>query len=72
MDPVAFRKIHEGLPEWIEGNIATGCLVAADLNVVLATEDGHLFASVNAGSTWNELPRLPKANCLALIAQTPA
>ncbi len=47
-----FERCTEGLPEWFDGNIDTGCLAASDDLAALGTHDGRVFVSRDAGSTW--------------------
>jgi hypothetical protein len=47
-----FEKSHTGLPEWFPFNVNTGQLTAAGDEVVLGTDDGRVFRSPDAGSTW--------------------
>lgn len=47
-----FERCREGLPEWFKGNIDTGRLVSAGDTVALATGDGTVYRSEDAGGTW--------------------
>ncbi len=42
-----------GLPEWIAGNIDTGCLVASGADVAFGTADGVVFTSADGGVSWS-------------------
>ena len=50
-----FQKAHEGLPEWFGENLDTGWLAGADGSAVLATPDGELFQSTDAGTMWTRI-----------------
>jgi photosystem II stability/assembly factor-like uncharacterized protein len=43
------------LPEWFLGNIDTGCLAASGGVAAFGTQDGQIFCSNDAGSTWERL-----------------
>jgi hypothetical protein len=67
--PVAggpFERCRTGLPEWFDGNIDTYCLEADPEAsfVVFGTADGRVFASRDAGSTWelaaSDLPAIQR------------
>lgn len=47
-----FERCRQGLPEWFSDNIDTACLATAGPLVVFGTEDGQLYRSADAGSTW--------------------
>jgi hypothetical protein len=49
-----FERCRAGLPEWFEGNIDTGCLAAEGSVAALATADGAVFVSEDAGATWEQ------------------
>ena len=52
-----FERCRDGLPEWFDDNIDSSCLDALPDGSFAAfgTSDGHLFGSVDAGSSWTEL-----------------
>jgi hypothetical protein len=54
-DDTPFAKCHDGLPEWFGGNIDTFQLAAHGSTVALASPDGSLFLSADAGATWDRL-----------------
>lgn len=62
------EKCTEGLPEWFDGNIDTGWLVASGPTGAFATNDGRVFVSDDAGVTWRQaatgLPRI-RSLCFA-------
>jgi hypothetical protein len=63
-----FEKCAEGLPEWFEGNIDTGWLVASGSTAAFATGDGRLFASDDTGETWREVATaLPRVRWIAFV-----
>lgn len=63
---VRFTRCAEGLPRWFGDNVDTGCLVAAGSVVMLGTEDGRLFRSVDAGARWELVAKgLPAVRALA-------
>jgi hypothetical protein len=49
---VRLEKCTEGLPEWFEGNIDSGCLAAAGSAVAFGTGDGQVFVSDDEGGRW--------------------
>jgi hypothetical protein len=53
----AFERCHDGLPDSFDGNIDTYRLDALRLGTVAAfgTEDGRVFVSRDAGSSWSPL-----------------
>jgi hypothetical protein len=51
----AFVKCQDGLPEWFEGNIDTFQLAALGSTVALASPDGTVFLSDDAGASWDRL-----------------
>ncbi len=53
-DDAPFERCRDGLPEWFSGNVDTGCLAAVDQTAALATADGTVFVSEDAGATWRE------------------
>ncbi|HEX2274649.1 MAG TPA: hypothetical protein VHG90_12320 [Acidimicrobiales bacterium] len=62
-----FERCQAGLPEWLSGNIDTGTLAAAGGRVVFAAPGGTLYASSDAGRTWETLAEgLPRVTAVAL------
>lgn len=62
-----FERCQAGLPEWLAGNVNTGTLAASGGWVAFATADGTLFASADAGGTWETVASgLPRVNAVAL------
>jgi hypothetical protein len=55
----AFERCRNGLPEWFEDNIDTGCLDALNDGSFAAfgTADGRVFGSDDGGGSWGELAR---------------
>jgi hypothetical protein len=47
-----FERCCSGLPEWIEGNIDSGCVVADGTDIAFGTAAGDVFRSADGGSTW--------------------
>ena len=48
-----FTRCDNGLPEWFEGNIDTFQLAARESVVALGTDDGRVFVSQDAGTSWD-------------------
>jgi len=46
------EKCTDGLPEWFDGNIDSGWLVARDSVVAFGTGDGDIFTSGDQGEHW--------------------
>ncbi|MGV2829192.1 WD40/YVTN/BNR-like repeat-containing protein [Myxosarcina sp. GI1(2024)] len=62
-----FEKCQQGLPQWFSGNINTKNLVALENTAAFGTNEGDIFVSENAGSTWKQLVTgLSSINCLGL------
>ena len=49
---VPFERCREGLPEWLAGNVDSGCVDGRAGAVVFASPDGTVFASSDAGHAW--------------------
>lgn len=69
-DPHApFERCRDGLPEWFAGNLDTACVRAAGAMVTIATADGEVFQSEDAGVTWERIAEdLPPVRCVLLTA----
>jgi hypothetical protein len=68
-DDAAFERCGAGLPEWFDGNVDTRCLVAAGERAALATQDGAVYVSDDAGATWRAARSgLGRVTCLAVAA----
>jgi hypothetical protein len=48
------ERSTDGLPEWFEDNIDTGCLAAADTVAAFGTTDGELYVSEDGGRSWTQ------------------
>jgi len=51
----AFERCSAGLPEWFDDNIDSGCLDAAGDMVAFGAAAGAVYASADAGATWEQL-----------------
>jgi hypothetical protein len=61
-----FAKCEDGLPEWFDGNIDSGWLVADGATVAFGTSDGDVFVSEDEGVTWGRATEgLPQIRVLA-------
>jgi hypothetical protein len=49
------EKCTDGLPEWFDGNIDSGWLVARDSVVAFGTGDGVIFLSDDEGARWTRV-----------------
>jgi hypothetical protein len=47
-------RCEKGLPEWVPGNIDTGCLAASGSVAAFAAPDGAVFVSDDAGASWEQ------------------
>ena len=66
IDGGAFAKCEDGLPEWFDGNIDSGWLVAEGASVAFGTSDGDVFVSEDEGVTWGRAAEgLPQVRVLA-------
>lgn len=64
-----FERCRPGLPEWFDGNIDTGCLVASGDTVACATPAGEILVSTDGARTWDQAAAgLAPVHCLALAA----
>ncbi len=62
-----FQKCIGGLPEWFDGNIDSGWLVASGSVVAFGTSDGDVFVSDDAGERWRRAAEgLPPIRVLAV------
>jgi hypothetical protein len=60
-----FERCREGLPEWFEANIDTHCLAADGKTCAFGTREGAVYASQDAGATWQLVEEgLPPVRCL--------
>jgi photosystem II stability/assembly factor-like uncharacterized protein len=58
------ERVHDGLPEWLAGNVDTRCLVADAGRAALADGSGSVW--VNAGDGWTcAVQDLPRVGCVA-------
>ena len=52
----------DGLPEWLDGIVDTGCIAARGSTLALADKGGNLYESTDAGRSWRKraggLPRV--------------
>ena len=61
------ERCEKGLPEWFEGNVDTHCLAASGARAAFGAEDGRVFVSEDAGSTWSEAATgLPPVRCVVI------
>jgi photosystem II stability/assembly factor-like uncharacterized protein len=62
-----FERCRDGLPEWFPANIDTACVDASGPAVAFGTAAGEVFASADAGVTWERVAAgLPPVRCLLL------
>jgi phage terminase small subunit len=60
-----FERCRNGLPEWFGSNIDTGCLTASGVTVAFGTDEGFLFLSADAGTSWERMAKdLPAIQCV--------
>lgn len=63
-----FTRCDNGLPEWFEFNIDTFQLAARGSEVVIGTDDGRVFASQDAGTSWDVvMSGAGRIRCVALV-----
>ena len=57
LDGNSFQRCHDGLPEWLEGNLDSLCVDALPSGslAAFATEGGEVYASTDQGSSWARL-----------------
>jgi hypothetical protein len=59
------EKCTDGLPEWFDGNIDSGWIVARDSVVAFGTGDGDIFTSGDQGEHWRSAAKgLPSISAL--------
>jgi len=59
------EKCTDGLPEWFDGNIDSGWIVARDSVVAFGTVDGDIFTSGDQGEHWRSAGQgLPSISAL--------
>jgi hypothetical protein len=62
-----FERCTDGVPDWFDDNIDTGCLSALDDTAVFGTVDGEVYVSGDAGSTWERAASgLPPVRAVAI------
>ena len=62
-----FERCTDGLPDWFDDNIDTGCLSALDDTAVFGTVKGEVYVSEDAGSTWERAASgLPPVRAVAI------
>jgi hypothetical protein len=62
------EKLSDGLPDWFEANIDTGCLVAQEDEVAFGEDNGTVWRSRDGGSTWSQAAeRLPETLGVTLL-----
>jgi hypothetical protein len=60
-------RCTEGLPEWFDDNINTGCIATRGRQSAIGTVDGRVFISRDDGASWELMEEgLPKIRCLVL------
>jgi hypothetical protein len=61
------ERCTDGLPQWFDGNIDTGCVDGRGEAAAFGTGSGEVFVSEDAGSTWTRAADgLPAISCLGL------
>lgn len=66
-DDGPFERCREGLPEELDGNVGTGCLVSDGETVAFITPGGQAFTSTDDGATWARLvDGVSQVRCLAV------
>ena len=62
------EKCTDGLPEWFDGNIDSGWLVARDSVVAFGTGDGVIFLSDDEGERWTRAAEeVPSIRALSFV-----
>jgi hypothetical protein len=57
-----------GLPEWLDGIVDTGCLAARGSALAVADQGGNLYESVDAGRSWRKRGGgLPRASSVLVV-----
>jgi hypothetical protein len=62
-----FERCGPGLPEWFSGNIDTHWVAGAGSTAAFAASEGHVFASDDAGASWETVAKgLPSISAVVL------
>ena len=62
------EKCTDGLPEWFDGNIDSGWLVARESVVAFGTGDGEIFLSDDEGERWTRAAEdVPSIRALCFV-----
>jgi len=61
------ERCTEGLPEWLVGNIDTGCLDAHGEHVAVADADGNIYASSDTGVSWHHVTTIPSVHAVGVL-----
>ena len=48
-------RVADGLPEWLDGNVDTGCLAANGTKAALVDGSGALWVSADGGVAWTQV-----------------
>jgi hypothetical protein len=65
---VPFTRCDNGVPEWFTSNVDTFQLAARGSVVALGTDDGQLFVSYDAGTSWAQaLTGAGRIRCVAIV-----
>ncbi len=62
-----FEKCQRGLPEWFGSNLDTFCLAASGMAAAVGTDEGLVFLSTDAGTSWERIAKdLPAVQCVSI------
>jgi hypothetical protein len=62
LEPIA------GLPKWLDGITDTGCIAARGSTLAVADKGGHLYVSLDGGSSWQlRDDRLPAISSVLIL-----
>src|SRR5690606_8501518 len=58
----------DGLPEWLDGIVDTGCIASRGSALAVADQGGSLYESIGAGRSWRERARgLPRPSAVLVV-----
>jgi hypothetical protein len=53
VDDASLERVSEGLPNWLDGIVDTGCIGSLGSRIAIADRGGHVYESVDSGWSWS-------------------
>jgi hypothetical protein len=63
------ERCTRGLPEWLAGNVDTGCLDAHAERAAFADSDGNLYTSSDTGHSWHHVTTIPSIHAVSVVPE---